>query len=133
MRENRTYGLMRRGWHPQPFTLHFMAFKDERGTNEPDTEFKATRSCYLEQSGTDRPNHTAPSELFTPRLSEGPSIYSVGEGEERHWVLIFDKFKQRRYGAVKSKDLNHWEDITGQMEFVKGLRHGSVIRVKKLH
>jgi hypothetical protein len=64
-------------------------------------------------------------------LSEGPSLYSVGEGVDRHWVLIYDNFKQRRYGAVKSKDLKHWEDITDQMGFVKGLRHGSVIQVKQ--
>jgi len=35
------------------------------------------------------------------------------------------------YGAVKSKDLKHWEDVSEQMHFPKGFKHGSIILVPR--
>lgn len=32
-------------------------------------------------------------------------------------------------GAVRSKDLKNWEDISDQISFPEGTRHGSVFKV----
>jgi len=42
----------------------------------------------------------------------------------------FDHYaKPQYYGAVKSSDLKTWEDISPQVRFPKGARHGTVLRV----
>jgi hypothetical protein len=34
-------------------------------------------------------------------------------------------------GAVKSDDLENWIDISDQVSFPEGARHGSIIRISK--
>jgi hypothetical protein len=34
-------------------------------------------------------------------------------------------------GAVRSSDLKNWEDISGQINFTEGTRHGTVFKVPK--
>ncbi|MDB5083503.1 MAG: hypothetical protein JWN30_389 [Bacilli bacterium] len=109
---------------------YFMVYKDERGTNEPGSSFKAIRSCFLEQSGDDRPSFSEPSELLTPVFSEGPTLYSVGSGLQQRWLMLYDKFRERRYAALSSKDLLHWEEPTEQLKLPAGVRHGSVIQIE---
>lgn len=59
--------------------------------------------------------------------AEGPSAIKVGA----RWVVYFDKYTQKRYGAVASEDLEHWEDISEQVQFPEGARHGTVLRVPR--
>lgn len=59
--------------------------------------------------------------------AEGPSAVRTGA----RWVVYFDKYTERRYGAVASPDLKRWEDISGQVQFPEGARHGTVLRVPR--
>jgi hypothetical protein len=34
-------------------------------------------------------------------------------------------------GAVRSKDLKYWEDISDQISFPEGTRHGTVFKVSQ--
>ena len=34
-------------------------------------------------------------------------------------------------GAVRSENLENWEDISTQIDFPKGTRHGTIFTVKK--
>jgi hypothetical protein len=34
------------------------------------------------------------------------------------------------YGAVRSRDLQHWEDCSREMKFPAGHRHGTVLRIE---
>ena len=57
---------------------------------------------------------------------EGPSASQVG-GE---FFIFFDHYAQPQYyGAVQSSDLEHWQDISTQVSFPKGARHGTVLKV----
>jgi len=60
------------------------------------------------------------------RHNEGPCALKAGE-----WYYIFyDHHDDNVYfGAVRSKDLRHWQDVSEQMHFPKGFRHGHIIRV----
>ncbi|WP_405380034.1 prolyl oligopeptidase family serine peptidase [Maribacter sp. LLG6340-A2] len=59
--------------------------------------------------------------------AEGPTaIYIDGK-----WIVYFDKYKNHAYGAVASSDLKNWEDISDQVSFPEGLRHGTVIKVPR--
>jgi hypothetical protein len=57
---------------------------------------------------------------------EGPSAIQIGE----EFYIYFDHYRQPQYyGAVKSADLEHWQDISSQVSFPKGARHGTVLKV----
>jgi hypothetical protein len=45
--------------------------------------------------------------------------------------LYFDKYTEHKYGALRSKDLVNWEDVSDKVSFPKGVRHGTVFVVKK--
>jgi hypothetical protein len=56
--------------------------------------------------------------------AEGPTaIFHQGE-----WLVYFDKYKINEMGAIRSKDLKTWEDISHEIKFPKGAQHGYVFR-----
>lgn len=59
--------------------------------------------------------------------AEGPAAANVGGS----WVVYFDKYTERKYGAVTSKDMASWEDISGKVTFPVGARHGTIIEVSE--
>ena len=59
--------------------------------------------------------------------AEGPSAV-LWEG---FWYVYFDKYKNHQYGAVRSRDLKGWEDVSGQITMPEGIRHGTAIRVSR--
>lgn len=71
---------------------------------------------------------SAPSAPITGNYwAEGPTaLYKDGQ-----WIVYFDKYRDHKYGAVKSADLVNWTDISGQISIPAGLRHGTIFRVSK--
>ena len=67
------------------------------------------------------------SDPFTPSWVEGPTAIRLGED----YVIYFDCYTKGRYGAIRSRDLKTWEDISGQLAFVPGARHGTVLKVSR--
>lgn len=65
------------------------------------------------------------SEPFTRDWVEGPTVLQVGDD----YVVYFDVYREKHYGAVRSRDLQHWEDVTAAISLPKGLRHGTAIQV----
>lgn len=59
--------------------------------------------------------------------AEGPTSIKIGE----YTYVYFDKYIDHKYGAVRSKDYKTWEDVSDQVSFPKGLRHGTVLEVSK--
>lgn len=57
--------------------------------------------------------------------AEGPTAIEIGE----YVYVYFDKYTQHKYGAVRSKDLKTWEDVSDQVKFPEGIRHGTVFKV----
>ncbi len=69
-----------------------------------------------------------PSERITGAYwAEGPTAIKVGEW----WHVYFDKYRDKKYGLVRSKDLKSWEDISDQLQMPSGVipRHGTALRV----
>ena len=67
-----------------------------------------------------------PSEPFTGDWVEGPSAIKIGD----EYLVYFDHYGQPPYyGAVRSRDLRHWEDCSKEMSFPTGHRHGTVLRI----
>jgi len=64
---------------------------------------------------------------FTPNWVEGPTAIRIGYDH----VVYFDCYTKGCYGAVRSRNLKDWEDITSRLTFPKGARHGTVLQVPK--
>ena len=69
----------------------------------------------------------AASPPFTPSWVEGPSAIRIGDD----YIVYFDCYTKDRYGAVRSRNLKDWEDITSRLDFPKGAHHGTVLRVPR--
>ena len=66
------------------------------------------------------------SEPFTTNWVEGPSVLKIDD----YIMVYFDHYTAPHYyGAVRSKDWEHWEDV--EVAFPKGHRHGSGLAISK--
>lgn len=59
--------------------------------------------------------------------AEGPAPLQVGE----YVYVYFDKYRDHKYGAVRSKDLKVWEDVSDSIVFPAGVRHGTAFTVSE--
>ena len=56
--------------------------------------------------------------------AEGPTAVQI----DNNWIVYFDKYTQKKYGAVKQTSKG-WEDISDQITFPQGTRHGTIIKI----
>lgn len=61
---------------------------------------------------------------------EGPTAIKIGD----YYIVYYDAYRDRHYGAMRSRDLKTWEDVTAKLKMpdVGGplrMRHGTVIEV----
>lgn len=106
---------------------HFLIVKDE--TRNPPHK-------YLQIAAADDVEgpYAKLSAPFTPQglWCEGPTAIKLGDA----YLVYFDAYQTKHYGAMRSRDLIHWEDVTGQMSFPDEgtpvrMRHGTVIEVPR--
>ena len=104
---------------------HYLIFKDET-RNPPKKYLQITESDDLQGP------FAKPSAPFTPAglWVEGPTAVKVG-GE---YLLYFDAYQKKHYGAMRSRDLRTWEDVTAKLSLPDEdtpvrMRHGTVIEV----
>lgn len=70
------------------------------------------------------------SPISPPGLwAEGPTALQVGD----EVIVYFDAYTAKHFGALRSRDLVHWEDVTERMRFPDEgtplrMRHGTVLR-----
>ena len=65
---------------------------------------------------------------FTRDWVEGPTWLKLEDG----YVVYFDCYRDHKYGAVRSKDLERWEDVSDRLVMPAGLRHGTALEVDPL-
>jgi len=59
--------------------------------------------------------------------AEGPTAIRIGG----NWIVYFDKYREHSYGAVTSKDLITWTDISDKVVFPDGTRHGTIFLITR--
>jgi hypothetical protein len=101
---------------------YIMFFKDE--TRRP-VAHKNIRYATSERAAG--PYGPASPPITGDYWAEGPTAIKV----DGRWIVYFDKYRDRSYGAVVSEDLERWEDISAHVQFPEGARHGSVLRVPR--
>ena len=53
--------------------------------------------------------------------AEGPSALQVGD----EVILYFDAYTAGHYGALRSRDMRQWDDVSARLRFPPGVRHGT--------
>ncbi len=56
---------------------------------------------------------------------EGPSALKLGNA----WVIYFDEYTRKRYGAIRTTDWKTWTNISDQVDLPAGTRHGTAFEV----
>jgi hypothetical protein len=67
------------------------------------------------------------SRPFTQQFTEGPSVLKLGDD----FLIYFDAYRQGSYGAIKTQDFKSFTDITRQVSFPAGHKHGTVLRIPR--
>ncbi len=100
---------------------YIMFLKDET-RYPPQKNLRIATSRYADKE------YSLPSKPITGDYwAEGPT--AIKKGVE--WIVYFDKYRDHKYGAVVSKDLVIWKDVSDKIEMPEGLRHGSVLRISR--
>lgn len=99
----------------------YVMFVKNENPNPPEKNIRITRS-----RNAAGPYPVEVSEPITGDYwAEGPTPLKVGD----YVYVYFDKYRDHRYGAVRSKDLKSWEDVSDQVAFPSGIRHGTALTV----
>jgi hypothetical protein len=97
-----------------------MFLKNETEKPKPEKNIRLVRA-----PRPDGPFSAPSSPITGDYWAEGPTAIKVGE----FWQVYFDKYRERRYGMVRSRDLRTWEDWSDRASFPDGARHGTVLAV----
>ena len=97
-----------------------MIFKDE--TRWPEAKKNLHFATSDEAAG---PYGPASPPITGNYWAEGPTAIKI----DGRWIVYFDKYREHRYGAVASSDWTNWQDISEQVQFPEGARHGTILRV----
>lgn len=98
-----------------------MVVKNEN-SNPPEKNLRVTRTKNIAKG--------FPTKVSAPITgkywAEGPAPLFVGDA----LYVYFDKYRDHRYGAVRSLDHGEtWEDVSDQVSFPRGIRHGTAFAV----
>jgi hypothetical protein len=100
-----------------------MFLKDE--TNVP---FKVQKNIKIAFAGhIAGPYGPASAPITGEYWCEGPSAIRIGDT----WFLYMDRYREHRYGALISRDLVKWEDISSRVRFPEGVKHGTAFSVSE--
>jgi hypothetical protein len=100
---------------------YVMFVKDETKT-PPQKNIRVTTSNSLYGP------YSSPSGPITGKYwAEGPTSVKIKDT----WFVYFDKYTEKKMGALTSKDLINYVDISDKIVFPDGVRHGTIIEVNE--
>jgi hypothetical protein len=106
-----------------PFKNKFyMVFKNETSKPEPAKNIYLASSDKMMGPYTDI---TGPIAALPPHWIEGPTAIQIGDNV----IIYYDCYRDGRFGACESTDMQNWTDITPRLSLPKGIHHGTVIAV----
>ena len=106
-----------------PMENKFYMFLKNENSNPPEKNIRYTVS--------DQASGAYPTKVSAPITgkywAEGPTAIKVGE----YVYVYFDKYVNHQYGAVRSKNMTDWEDVSERISFPTGVRHGTAFKVNR--
>jgi hypothetical protein len=67
------------------------------------------------------------SPALTKNFTEGPCGLRVG----KDWLIFYEAYQAHHYGALRTRDFKIFTDVTDQMTFPPGLKHGTAIQISR--
>ena len=64
---------------------------------------------------------------FTEKFTEGQCALKIDDG----WLIYFDAYRRKIYGAMKTRDFKTFTDVTAEVSFPQGHKHGTAIKVPR--
>lgn len=64
------------------------------------------------------------SQPFTESFVEGPSVEKIGED----YLIYFDVYKKKIFGAMRTKDFRNFTDETNYISIPEGHKHGTIFK-----
>ena len=93
-----------------------------------ETRYPAEKNIRMATAKKMRGPYTAAGPAITGNYwAEGPAVLKI----HGQWIVYFDKYRDHRYGAVISRDLIHWTDVSDKVSFPPGVRHGSAFAISR--
>lgn len=71
--------------------------------------------------------YTPASQPFTESYVEGPSVEKIGED----YLIYFDVYKKKIYGAMRTKDFRNFTDETSNVSIPFGHKHGTIFKASE--
>jgi predicted GH43/DUF377 family glycosyl hydrolase len=99
---------------------YIMFVKDET-RHPPQKNIRIAKSDRLTEG------YSIVGEKITVDWVEGPTVIKIGD----EWVVYYDEYTRHKMGAVKSRDLLEWTDISDKLSFPEDSRHGTIFKVDK--
>jgi beta-galactosidase len=99
-----------------------MVMKNEN-SNPPEKNIRVTKSDGIQNDFSVQVSGPITGDYW----AEGPSPLIVGD----YLYVYFDKYRDHKYGAVRTKDRVNWEDVSDLVSFPPDTRHGTAFAVDK--
>jgi hypothetical protein len=87
------------------------------------------KNLYLVRGKSPDGPWTPPSAPFSPAgvWVEGATVIQ----REGWWWVYFDKYRDKKYGVMRTQDWQTWEDRSADLVMPTGIRHGTVLSVPR--
>lgn len=99
---------------------YVMVVKDETKRPEAKKNLRVTRASRA------RGPYGPASPPISVDWVEGPTILRMG----KDWIVYYDEYTRKRYGAIRSSDLRRWSVISDRITFPSGTRHGTAFETE---
>ena len=100
---------------------YYLIVKDETKFPNPQKNIRITYSDHI--LGPYQPVSSPISESWV----EGPTAIKVKD----KYLIYYDQYTRHKMGAISSTNLREWENISNEVTFPEGTRHGTVFKTKR--
>lgn len=100
-----------------------MFIKDETKRPEPEKNIRVSIAPHLQGPWGPSSPPFSPDGVWV----EGPQAIKI----DGQFYVYFDAYMEHRMMAMRSPDLIHWEDISDEISFPEGARHGSILETDR--
>ena len=88
----------------------------------------AAKNLFLAFANTlEGPWSKAGNPISGKKWAEGPSPIRIGD----YWYVYFDRYADHAWGALRSRNLTEWEEVSDRLSMPAGARHGTAFRAPK--
>ena len=85
------------------------------------------RNLKIAFSGSMTGPYSPSSQPFTESFVEGPTVEKLGDD----YLIYFDVYKKKIYGAMRTRDFRNFTDVTESVSVPVGHKHGTIFKASE--